>query len=369
MPAKKRKVVVAMSGGVDSSVAAALLVKAGYDVTGVTMKLVDLPPEFCRSEGLRSCCGRLAVEDAHGVAVALGIPHFVADMRVPFEQKVVTDFCEEYGRGRTPNPCIRCNRFIKFGLLLKKARAIGADLIATGHYTRIERDTRTGLYLLKKGKDAAKDQSYFLYFLTQKELARALMPVGGFTKAEVRRMAKKMRLPVAEKPESQEICFVPDDDYPGFLKGRIPGAFRPGAILDLNGRVIGEHRGTGNFTIGQRRGLGIAAPQPLYVIAIDAVSNIVVAGPDEALRGKSLLASGMTLVSGGKLEGPLRARVKIRYKHAEEKAIITPRGRSGARIDFERLQRAMTPGQAVVFYSRNTVLGGATIDKIISSPT
>jgi tRNA-specific 2-thiouridylase len=311
----------------------------------------------------------LAVEDAHGVAVALGIPHFVADMRVPFEQKVVTDFCEEYGRGRTPNPCIRCNRFIKFGLLLKKARAIGADLIATGHYTRIERDTRTGLYLLKKGKDAAKDQSYFLYFLTQKELARALMPVGGFTKAEVRRMAKRMRLPVAEKPESQEICFVPDDDYPGFIKGRIPGAFRPGAILDLNGRVIGEHRGTGNFTIGQRRGLGIAAPQPLYVIAIDAVSNIVVAGPDEALRGKSLLASGMTLVSGGKLEGPLRARVKIRYKHAEEKAIITPRGKSGARIDFERLQRAITPGQAVVFYSRNTVLGGATIDKIIISPT
>jgi len=365
MPGKKRKVVVAMSGGVDSSVAAALLVKAGCDVTGVTMKLVDLPPDFCRSEGLRSCCGRLAVDDAHRVAVALGIPHFVADMRVPFEQKIIADFCGEYERGRTPNPCIRCNRFIKFGLLLNKARAIGADLVATGHYARIERDARTGLYTLKKGKDTAKDQSYFLYQMTQKELSRTLMPVGRFTKTEVRRMAKKMGLPVAGKPESQEICFVPDDDYPGFLKGRIPGAFRPGPIVDLNGRVIGEHRGTGNFTIGQRRGLGIAAPRPLYVIAIDAVSNIVVAGPDEALRGKSLLASGLTLVSGGKLEGPLRARVKIRYKHAEEKAIITPRDRSGARVGFESAQRAITPGQAVVFYSRSTVLGGATIEKAL----
>jgi tRNA-specific 2-thiouridylase len=295
----------------------------------------------------------------------LGIPHFVADMRLPFEQKVIADFCGEYVRGRTPNPCIRCNRFIKFGLLIKKARAIGAGLIATGHYARIERDARTGLFLLKKGKDATKDQSYFLYSLTQKELARTLMPIGGFTKTEVRRMAKKMGLPVAEKPESQEICFVPDDDYPGFLKRRIPSAFRPGTILDLSGRVIGEHRGTGNFTIGQRRGLGIAAPRPLYVIAIDAVSNIVVAGPDEALRGKSLLASGLTIVAGGKLEGPLRARVKIRYKHAEEKAIITPRGKSGVRIDFESAQRAMTPGQAVVFYSRNTVLGGATIDTVL----
>ena len=351
-----------MSGGVDSSVAAALLVNAGYDVTGVTMRLVDLPPEFCRSGSLRSCCGRLAVEDANRVAVTLGIPHFVADMRLPFEQKVIVDFCGEYERGRTPNPCIRCNRFIKFGLLLTKARAIGADLVATGHYARTERDPRTGLYMLKKGKDAAKDQSYFLYQMTQKQLSRTLMPVGRFTKTEVRRMAKKMGLPVAEKRESQEICFVPDDDYPGFLKGKIPGAFRPGPIVDLNGCVIGEHTGTGNFTIGQRRGLGVASPRPLYVIAIDAASNSVVAGPNEALRGKSLLASGMTLVSGGKLERPVRARVKIRYRHAEEKAMITPCGKSGARIDFDRPQWAMTPGQAAVFYSRSTVLGGATIE-------
>jgi len=351
-----------MSGGVDSSVAAALLVRAGFDVTGVTIRLFDPPAEFCRSEGLRSCCGRLAIEDANRVAVALRIPHFVADMRIPFEQDVIMNFCEEYKLGRTPNPCIRCNRFIKFGLLLKKARAIGSAFIATGHYARIERDPRTGLLLLKKGKDATKDQSYFLYQMTQKELARTMMPIGQFKKDEVRRMAKRMGLPVAEKPGSQEICFVPDDDYPGFLKARIPGAFQPGPIVDLRGRVIGEHGGIGHFTIGQRRGLGIASRRPLYVVSIEAVSNTIVAGSDEALRGKSLMVSGVTFVSGRKLEGAIRARVKIRYKHEGGKAVITPHGKSGARIDFEKAQRAITPGQAVVFYSRNTVLGGATIE-------
>jgi tRNA-specific 2-thiouridylase len=282
---------------------------------------------------------------------------------------VVADFCREYELGRTPNPCVRCNRFIKFGLLLKKAREIGADLIATGHYARIERDARTGLFLLKKGKDATKDQSYFLHQMTQKELSCVLMPVGGFSKAEVRRMAKKIGLPVAEKPESQEICFIPDDDYSGFLKRRIPVAFRPGPIVDLSGRVLGEHGGIGNFTIGQRRGLGIAAQRPLYVITIEAASNTVVAGPDEALHGMSLLASGLIIIAGGKLEGPIKARVKIRYKHAGGKAVITPCGKSGARIDFEKPQRAITPGQAVVFYSRNTVLGGATIEKALNRDT
>jgi tRNA-specific 2-thiouridylase len=362
MSAEKRRVVVAMSGGVDSSVAAAVLKRAGYDVTGVTMRLVDLPEEFCRSEGLRSCCGRRAVEDAHRVALSLKIPHYVADMRAPFEKLVVADFCREYARGRTPNPCVLCNRLIKFGLLLEKARELGADLLATGHYARVGRDAARGRYLLKKGLDAAKDQSYFLYAMTQDQLARVLLPLGGRTKTEVRRMAKRIGLAVADKSESQEICFVPDDDYAGFLKDRVPEAFRPGPVVDLGGRVIGKHDGTARFTVGQRRGMGVAASKRLYVVSVDAASNTVVAGPDEALRSRGLFASGVSYVSGVRPDGPFKARVKIRYRHKEAEALVTPVGASGAQVAFAVPQRAVAPGQAVVFYRRSTVLGGGTIE-------
>jgi tRNA-specific 2-thiouridylase len=282
-------------------------------------------------------------------------------MRVPFEKLVVADFCREYGRGRTPNPCVLCNRLIKFDLLLGKARELGADLLATGHYARIGRNARRGEYLLKKGLDAAKDQSYFLYSMTQDQLARVLLPLGGRTKTEVRRLAKRLGLVVADKSESQEICFVPDDDYPGFLKGRIPEAFRPGPIVDMDGRVIGKHDGTAHFTIGQRRGMGVAASKRLYVVSVDAASNTVVAGPDEALRSSKLFASGVSYVFGVRPDGPFKARVKIRYRHREAEALVTPVGAAGAQVAFSVPQRAVAPGQTVVFYRRSTVLGGGTI--------
>ncbi|HEX2695775.1 MAG TPA: tRNA 2-thiouridine(34) synthase MnmA, partial [Acidobacteriota bacterium] len=317
------------------------------------------------SEGLRSCCGRRAVEDAHRVALSLKISHYVADMRAPFEKLVIADFCREYARGRTPNPCVLCNRLIKFDLLLGKARELGADLLATGHYARIGRDARRGEYLLKKGLDAAKDQSYFLYAMTQDQLARVLLPLGGRTKTEVRRIAKRMGLAVADKSESQEICFVPGDDYAGFLKGRIPDAFRPGPLVDPNGRVLGEHGGIARFTVGQRRGMGVASSRRLYVVSVEAASNTVVAGPDEALRSTGLFASGVSYVSGARPAGPFKARVKIRYRHKESAAVVTPVGATGARVLFAIPQRAVAPGQAVVFYRRSTVLGGGTIDSAV----
>jgi tRNA-specific 2-thiouridylase len=352
-----------MSGGVDSSVAAALLKERGYDVTGITMNLFFLPGELCRSEELRSCCGRKALEDAHRVAIQMGIPHFVVDLRREFEAAVIADFVREYGRGRTPNPCIRCNERIKFGLLLERAKRLGAGLIATGHHARVVRDSAVGRYLLKKGKDRAKDQSYFLYRLSQAQLARVLMPVGDFTKTEVREMARRRGLPVAEKRESQETCFAPLGDYPGFLAGRAPRAFRPGPIEDLDGRILGSHKGIGNYTIGQRRGLGISGPRPLYVVAIDATRNAIVVGDERDLHRKKLLASQVRLICGKRIEEPVMVKAKIRYKHQGEKARVIPVSARRVRVEFDRPQRAITPGQSVVFYRRDVVVGGGIIDR------
>ncbi|MCJ7579002.1 MAG: tRNA 2-thiouridine(34) synthase MnmA, partial [Candidatus Aminicenantes bacterium] len=266
---KKKRVVVAMSGGVDSSVAAALLLEQGYDVVGVTMNLFSLPKKYCRDENVKSCCGWGAAEDAHQVALTLGIPHYVIDMRKEFEESVIADFCTEYENGRTPNPCIRCNEFIKFDALLERLGTMDADYLSTGHHVRIEYDTKKKRFLLKKGIDREKDQSYFLYTLTQDQLARTLMPVGHFTKKDIRRKAEQLHLPAAQRPESQEICFVPDNNYPRFLREKIPHAVKPGPIVDTAGKNIGRHKGTFNFTIGQRRGRGVAAAFPLYVVAID----------------------------------------------------------------------------------------------------
>ena len=359
------KVVVAMSGGVDSSVAACLLQERGYEVSGITMNLFSLPKELCRSEELRSCCGRKAIEDAHRVAVHLGIPHYVADLRREFEAAVIADFVREYSRGRTPNPCVRCNERLKFRLFLQRARRLGADFIATGHHARVVKDSVNALYLLKKGKDTAKDQSYFLYRLNQAQLSRVLMPVGDFTKSEVREMARRWGLPVAEKAESQETCFAPLGDYPEFLAGRAPGAFRPGPIKDLTGHVLGEHTGVGSYTIGQRRGLGISAPRPLYVVGIDAPRNAVIVGDEEDLYGHRLIASELSLISGAALVEPAIVKAKIRYKHREARALVAPISARRVRVEFDRPQRAITPGQSVVFYRRNVVLGGGIIDRTL----
>jgi tRNA-specific 2-thiouridylase len=350
---------------VDSSVAAALLKAEGREVIGVTMDLFSLPREECTRDDLRSCCGWKAREDANRVAVALGIPHFVVDFRREFERDVIADFAREYGRGRTPNPCIRCNRFLKFGLLLDRLEALGAATVATGHYARVELDPGSGRTLLRKGVDAEKDQSYFLYGLTPSMLSRTIFPVGGYTKKEIRRLAGDRQIEFGRKPESQEICFIPDDDYPRFLRDRFPGLFRPGPIVDTAGTEIGRHDGVARFTVGQRRGLGIAAAHPLYVVAVDAATNTVVAGSNSDLARTRVLVDDLNWIAVPALPAPLNVRVKVRYKHAEAPARIFPEDRGRVLVEFETPQRAITPGQAAVFYDGDVVIGGGVIDRAL----
>ncbi len=363
---KSKRVVVAMSGGVDSSVAAALLLDKGYEVIGVTMSLFSLPPDLCRSTELRSCCGWRAVEDANEVATKLGLPHLVVDFRREFEKSVIGDFCTEYRRGRTPNPCVRCNQHIKFDILLRRAARLGADFLATGHHSRVVRTRDWIPYHLKKGKDRAKDQSYFLYTLTQHQLSHLLMPIGGLTKKEVREVARKKGLRVAGKPESQEVCFVPQGRYPDFLRERIPEAFQPGPILDLDGRLLGEHQGIVHFTVGQRRGLRLSSSRPLYVISIDPTDHAVIVGPEDALLRKQFLASDVSWVSGERLKDKIWVKAKIRYQHKEAEALVVPFTPDKVVVTFVEPQRAITPGQSVVFYSRDEVLGGGIIDRVVA---
>jgi tRNA-specific 2-thiouridylase len=359
---KKRRVVVAMSGGADSTVAAGLLKEQGYEVIGVTMNLFTLPRQVCLSEDLRACCGWKATEDAHQAAFDLGISHFVVDFRKEFESSVIADFSREYGRGRTPNPCVRCNEHIKFRLLAERAARLGADHLATGHHARVAYHRDSGRYRLKKGRDTVKDQSYFLYPLTQEQLSRCLFPVGGLLKREVRALARKWGLRIADKEESQEICFVPLGNYPDFLKKRAKRAFVPGPIKDAAGRVLGEHRGIGHFTVGQRRGLGISATKPLYVVAIDGPGNAVFVGRHEDLFSKTLTASCLNWISIESLEEPVRVKARIRSRHEEAAALVTPFRKGRVRVDFDRPQRAIAPGQSVVFYARDSVVGGGVID-------
>ena len=361
----RKRVVVAMSGGVDSSVAAALLKEQGYEVIGLTMNLFSLPREICQEESLRSCCGWRAFEDAQRIAMALEIPHYVADFKDSFKEKVMADFCEEYRKGRTPNPCIRCNQYIKFEALIKRAKKLSADYIATGHHARVECDAVRGQYLLKKGKDKEKDQSYFLYPLTQEQLSLTLMPIGEKTKTEVRKIAEDLDLPVAQKPESQEICFVSGNNYAQFLKDRIPEGSKPGPIVDLNLHILGQHRGIIHYTVGQRKGMGVAAPHPLYVLSIDVEKNEIVVGPNEKLYKNKLLASQVHFISGEKLVQPLVVKAKIRHRHLEAKAVVTPVDKGQVQVEFEKPQRAITPGQSVVFYQDDLVVGGAIIDRVL----
>lgn len=359
---KKERVAVAMSGGVDSSVAAALLLEKGFEVMGLTMDVFSLPKGLCLDENLSSCCGRGAIGDANRVAAQLHIPHYVINVKRTFQKWVVNDFCEEYAKGRTPNPCIRCNRHIKFEALWSRAKKLGADFLATGHHARIVFDKKSGVFWLKKGKDRGKDQSYFLYTVTQEQLSRTLMPIGKFTKHEVRKKARQLGLVVHQRPESQEICFIPDADYIRFLQQRIPELFKAGSIVDTENRLLGYHKGILHYTIGQRRGIGIAAAYPLYVLEIRPDSHEIVVGAQNQLYKKKVFVSHLNLVAPTDIDAPLEVTAKIRYMHREAQAILFLLDKGRARLEFKKPQRAATPGQSAVFYDRERVIGGGIIE-------
>ncbi len=358
-------VVVAMSGGVDSSVAAAILKEEGYHVIGVTMQIWPLGKQAGDADRFGGCCGTGAIEDAKRVAYKLGIHHYVMNFRNIFAEQVIADFCREYSLGRTPNPCIRCNQYIKFDALLERARQLGADYVATGHYARIEKDQGKGRYLLKKGVDRRKDQSYVLYPLTQEQQRHARMPLGNLTKETVREMARELGLSVAAKLESQEICFVPDNDYPKFLREHIPEAARPGPILDKQGAILGEHKGIPFYTVGQRKRLGISAGEPLYVTAIDPERNAIIVGSKQEVYASALVASRLNWIAIDKLRQPFPVWAKIRYLHQEAEAVVTPLDGNQVQVKFSEPQLAVTPGQAIVFYDGDTVVGGGTIEQVM----
>ncbi len=349
-----------MSGGVDSSVSAALLVEAGYEVVGVTLRVWpwEEPEEEARRFG--SCCSPETVGDARTVARTLGIPYYLLNYEREFDRTVISDFTREYLAGRTPTPCVVCNRQVKFGSLLRRALAWEAEHVATGHYARVETDPVTGRMLLRKGADSWKDQSYFLWPLTQDQLRRALFPVGGMTKTEVRARAKALGLPVADKPESQEICFVPGD-YRDFLRERAPEAFRPGPILDRAGRRLGDHAGLAGYTVGQRKGLGLAVGRPLYVLALDPARNAVVVGEETDLARDRLVATDANFIPFARLEGPLAVEARIRHGHPPAPALVRPLADGEVEVVFAVPQRAVTPGQSVVFYRGDLVVGGGII--------
>ena len=354
----KARVVVAMSGGVDSSLTAALLLRQGYDVIGITMQLWDNEESENLELGSRPSA---AVDDARRVADRLGIPHYFLDFRDLFRQKVVNYFLAEYEAGRTPNPCIACNRYVKFGELWQKAQALGAQFLATGHYARVIYDSGRGRYLLRQGIDFVKDQSYFLYHLKQEILAHLIMPLGDYTKKQTRQLAREMGLTVADKPDSQEICFIPNKDYKGFIAKHSPASLRPENIVDTQGHVVGRHKGLPLYTVGQRKGLGIAAGKPLYVVALNPMRNEVVVGSNVEVLGDELVAGNLTFISSDTLTSDMPVKAKIRYNAAPADAVITPLNNGQVRVKFATPQRAITPGQAVVFYEGDVVVGGGTI--------
>ena len=355
----KRRILVAMSGGVDSSVAAALLREQGHEVIGVTMNVwPELPDEsVVRAD---ACCSLGSVEDARQVADLLGIPYYVLNLKQVFAERVIDDFYDEYARGRTPNPCVRCNQYIKFDALWPKARALDCDAIATGHYARVV-EGGDGRFRLLRGIDHAKDQSYVLYTLDGAHLARTLMPMGGFQKDEVRAMARKFGLGVAEKPESQEICFVHQGAYHEYVGRARPDAMRPGPIVDDEGAVVGAHRGIAAYTVGQRKGLGLTSPKPLFVSRIDPSRNLLVVGPEERLLATEVIADHLHQTSGDRFLPGQPVSAKVRSRAGGARATIEAVSGDTVHVRFEQPQRAVTPGQALVLYDGDVVLGGGTI--------
>jgi len=363
-----------MSGGVDSSVAAALLAEQGHEVIGLSMQLYD------QSEGraaFGSCCSIDDLHDARRVAAAINIPHYIVNFERQFDEQVVSNFVREYAAGRTPLPCAHCNSDLKFATLDDRARGLGAEAVATGHYARVERDEATGRFLLRRGVDPGKDQSYFLFSLTQDQLARAVFPVGDRPKDEVREYARRRRLPVADKPDSQEICFVPDNDYRLFVDARLEGsrsreaeglpggagpALRRGALVDERGHVLGTHDGIHRFTVGQRKGLGLrASGAPMYVVALRTSSQQVVVGPRSSLERTTLTESGVNWIRA-EPTAPLQVHAQIRHRHQAAPATARALSDHRAEIVFDTPQIAVTPGQAVVLYDRNVVVGGGWIE-------
>ncbi len=365
----KGKVVVGMSGGVDSSVAALLLKEQGYEVIGVTMQIWQEEDSMACSRA-NGCCGLSAVEDARRVAQTLDIPYYVMNFRQEFQKNVIDYFTAEYLRGRTPNPCIACNRYVKWESLLQRSLEIGADYIATGHYARIER-LESGRFAIRNSVTAAKDQTYALYNLTQEQLAHTLMPVGEFEKTKVREIAENAMLPVAHKPDSQEICFVNDNDYAGFIQREVaakkqngeetmelPG---PGNFVSTDGKVLGQHLGITHYTVGQRKGLGIALGHPVFVTELRPDTNEVVIGEDRDVYGRELICDHLNFMAVSDIAGPTKVKAKIRYSHSGAEALVEKIGEDRLHVSFTEPVRAITPGQAIVFYDGEYVLGGGTI--------
>ena len=354
------KALIAMSGGVDSAVAAFLMREQGWDCIGCTMKLfVNEDAGISRAHG---CCTLDDVEDARSIAYRLGMPHYVFNFAETFREKVIDKFIACYEAGCTPNPCIDCNRYLKFERLYRRAQELGCDCVVTGHYARIEREN--GLYALKKSLDKAKDQSYVLYSLTQEQLAHTRFPLGGLSKPEVRRIALEQGFVNAHKPDSQDICFVPDGDYARVIALHTGKAYPPGDFIDTEGRVLGRHRGIIHYTVGQRRGLGLSFSEPYYVCRIDPERNTVTLGPKSALFSKDAAVNELHWCAGFAPASPVRCSVKLRYRHPEQPATVFPAPDGTARIVFDEPQRGAAPGQAAVFYDGDTVLGGGTLIRI-----